>query len=262
VGHAGTNGQTIDVVDLAQRKVVQRIDLGHPVRPHKDVFGKDGMLYVTAELDKAIDVVDVKAAKVVGQIPTGAAESHIVGLSADGQRAYTANVGDGSVSVLDVPGRKLVKVIPLTKTVQRIEISKDGRWVFTSDWDQSRVAVIDTKTDALSRWVAVEGTPYVTQATPDGRWLIVSAKAKDGTGVLNVVDLKTWAVVRTIPLRSLASSFLVHDGLVYMSCGGNGAIEVLQPGASGPETWALLPAIQLEPGVDGMAWTDVAAATK
>ena len=257
VGKPGTDGQVIDVIDLKQAKLERAIDLGHPVRPHKPVLGPNGLLYVTAELDKAIDVVDVKSDTVVGQVPTGATQSHILGVSPDGSRGYTANVGEGSVSVLDMKARRLITVIPLTKRVQRISVSNDGRWVFTSDWDQSRVAVIDAKTNTLSRWIPVEGTPYVTQPTPDGKWLVVSATSKDDKGVLSVVDLKTMAVVKTIPVASLVSSFLVEDGRMYMSCAANGAIEVLDVRAETPEKWTLGTPIQLAPGVDGMGWTRV-----
>jgi len=257
VGKPGTDGQMIDVIDLAKTKVVKEIDLGHPVRPHKPVFGPDGLLYVTAELDQAIDVVDVDKGVVVGQVPTGQPQSHIMGLSADGNRGYTANVGAGSVSVLDIRERKLVKVIPLTKRVQRIAVSNDGQWVFTSDSDQPRVAAISTRTNALVQWIAVEGIPYVTQSTPDGRYLLVAA-AKDEKGVLNVVDLKTMKVVRTIATAAPVVSFLVHDGRVYGSCGANGAIEVLDVRAAEPGKWALETPIQLAPGVDAMAWTMVA----
>ena len=257
VGKPGTDGQMIDVIDLATAKVVREIDLGHPVRPHKPVFGPDGLLYVTAELDQAIDVVDVDKGVVVGQVPTGQPQSHILGLSADGRRGYTANVGAGSVSVLEMKERKLIKVIPLTKRVQRIAVSNDGQWVFTSDADQPRVAAIRTRTNALGQWIAVEGIPYVTQPTPDGRYLLVAA-AKDEKGVLNVVDLKTMKVVRTIPTAAPVVSFLVHEGHVYMSCAANGAVEVLDVRATEAEKWALETPIQLAPGVDAMAWTMVA----
>ena len=256
VGKPGTNGQMIDVIDLAQAKVVKEIDLGHPVRPHKPVFGPGGFLYVTAELDQAIDVVDVDKGVVVAQVPTGQPQSHILGLSADGRRGYTANVGEGSVSVLDMKEHKLIKVIPLTKRVQRIAISNDGQWVFTSDWDQPRVAAIDTRTNTLRQWILVEGIPYVTQPTPDGRFLLVGA-LKDDKGLLNVVDLKTMKVVRTIPTAAEVISFLVHDGRVYMSCAANGAVEVLDVRAASPEKWTLETPIQLAQGVDGMAWTMV-----
>jgi DNA-binding beta-propeller fold protein YncE len=256
VGKPGTNGQMIDVIDLARAKVVKEIDLGHPVRPHKPVFGPGGFLYVTAELDQAIDVVDVDKGVVVQQIPTGQPQSHILGLSADGRRGYTANVGEGSVSVLDMKEHKLIKMIPLTKRVQRIAVSNDGQWVFTSDSDQPRVAAISTRTNALGQWITVEGIPYVTQPTPDGRYLLVAA-AKDEKGVLNVVDLRTMKEVRTIATAAPVVSFLVHEGRVYMSCGANGAVEVLDVRAAEPEKWALETPIQLAPGVDGMAWTMV-----
>jgi len=262
VGKEGTNGQFIDVIDLHQAKVIKSIDLGHPVRPHKPLFGPDGLLYVSAELDNAIDIINPKTDKVIGQIPTGAPQSHVFSISPDGRHAYTANVGSGSMSVLDLKTRKLLKVIPLTKTVQRVAVSNDNRWVFTSDWDNPRVAVIDAQTNTLSRWIPTEGTPYVTQPTPDGRYLLVGAlkdhALKEGPGVLNIVDLHTWTVVRTIPTSAEVISFLVHDGRAYMSCAANGAVEVLDVRSAHPEQWTLGPTIHLSPGVDAMAWTDIA----
>jgi DNA-binding beta-propeller fold protein YncE len=257
VGKPGTNGQTIDVVDLAQAKVVKTIDLGHPVRPHKVLMGPDGLLYVTAELNHAIYIVDPAKGVVVGQIPTGAETSHILTVTPDWRLGYTANVLSGSVSVLDMKEHKLIKVIPLTKRVQRIVLSNDGRYAFSSDWDQPRVAVIDTKTNELKQWIPVEGVPYVTQPTPDGKWLVVAGTSADGKGVLNVVDLKTLTVVRNIPTNAQVVSFLVHDGHLYGSCITTGTVEVLDVRAANPKDWALGMSIQLAPGVDSMAWTNV-----
>jgi YVTN family beta-propeller protein len=262
VGKTGTNGQFIDVIDLHQAKVIRSIDLGHPVRPHKPLLGPDGLLYVSAELDNAIDVVNPTTGKVIAQIPTGAPQSHVFAISPDGLHAYTANVGSGSMSVLDLKTRKLITVIPLTKTVQRAAVSNDNRWAFTSDWDNPRVAVIDTQTNTLSRWIPTTGTPYVTQPTPDGRYLLVGAlqdhDAKEGPGVLNIVDLHTFTVIRTIPTNAEVISFLIHDGHAYMSCAANGAVEVLDIRNPNPATWTLGPTIQLAPGVDALAWTDAA----
>ncbi len=255
VGKPGTDGASIDVIDVAARKVAATIDFDRPLRPHKDLFGPGGLLYCTGELANAIEIVDVTSRKVVGQIPTGAKESHIMAFSPDRTRAYTANVGAGSVSVLDVPNRRLITVIPLTKTVQRIAVSNDGRWVFTSDYDQPRFAVIDSRTNALSRWVATGARPYVTQPTEDGRYLLVSEipDTEDRTkpGQLEVFDMATWKVVHTYPLpASGTGGFLLHGGLVYLSVPAAGVVEVLEP-----KTWAMQPPITLTPGVDGLAWT-------
>src|SRR5256886_14144325 len=76
VGRPGTDGTTIDVIDLEQRKLVHTIEMGKPLRPHEPRFGPDGLLYVTAELANAIDAVDVSARKVIAEILTGNPESH------------------------------------------------------------------------------------------------------------------------------------------------------------------------------------------
>ncbi len=48
VGKPGSDGAYMDVVDIAGRKVIGKIDFGHGVRPHLPVYDPvSGMLYVT-----------------------------------------------------------------------------------------------------------------------------------------------------------------------------------------------------------------------
>ena len=113
VGKPGTDGRLLRVIDLNTRKVVGTLDFGKGVRPHCAVFGpKNGLLYVTTELDNSVAVIDPQALKVVGTIPTGQAESHMLAITRDGRRGYTSNVGPGTVSVLDLEAKKLLAVIP------------------------------------------------------------------------------------------------------------------------------------------------------
>src|SRR5262249_8860576 len=174
VGKPGTDGHSIEVIDIAKHSIVNTVELGHPVRPHWVKFGADGMLYVSAELDKAVDVFDPKTMKLVGSVPTGTEESHMVALSKDGKRAYTSNVGPGSVSVLDLTSKKLVTVIPIAQPSQRISISTDDKYVFTSDQKTTRLAVIDTATNKISQWIDLPAVGYGTAPTLDGKWLIVA----------------------------------------------------------------------------------------
>ena len=120
--------------------------------PTCPIFGpKDGLLYVTTELDQTITIIDPKTLKIVGTIPTGQPQSHMLALSHDGRRGYTANVGPGTVSVLDIPARKTLKIIPISGNTQRISISNDDRWVFTADQTKPQLAVIDTATNTVDK---------------------------------------------------------------------------------------------------------------
>ena len=150
VGMPGTDGSELAVIDLSERRVIHTIAFGHGVRPHCAVFGpKDGLLYVTTELDESITIIDPQSLKIVGSVQTGQAESHMLAISSDGRKGYTANVGPGTVSVLDLVGRKTLKVIAVAEHVQRISITPDDHWVFTSDTEKPRLAVIDTATNKV-----------------------------------------------------------------------------------------------------------------
>src|SRR5260370_11929640 len=144
VGKPGTDGATIDIIDLQQRKLAATMDLGKPLRPHQPQFGPDGLLYVSAELANAVDIIDPASRKVIAEAPTGQPESHMFVLSKDGRRAYTSNVHSRTVSVVDIVNRKLITTIAVAKTVQRISISPDGAHVFTHDQDAPRIALIHT----------------------------------------------------------------------------------------------------------------------
>jgi DNA-binding beta-propeller fold protein YncE len=248
VGLPGTDGSAMDVIDLSERKMIKSIDFGHGVRPHCPMFGpKDGLLYVTTELDKSVTIIDPHSLKIVGNVPTGQAESHMLAISPDGSKGYTANVGPGTVSVLDLAGRKTRTVISVAGHVQRISLSPDGRWAFTSDTEKPRLAVIDTTTNKVDRWVALPGTGYGTAPTADGKWLLVAIPS---TNEVAVVDLPTMLVVRTIKVPPSPQEVLVRpDGrAAYVSCSASHQIAAIQV-----DDWSVK-VIEAGRGADGLAW--------
>ncbi len=252
VGRPGTDGSTIDVVDLQGRKLAATIDLGKPLRPHRAEFGPDGLLYVTTELANAVAVIDPSTSKVLAEIPTGAPQSHMLVLSSDGRRGFTANVSAGSVSVLDLAKRKLIMTIPVAKSVQRISISPDGHRIFTHDQDAPRIAVIDTATNKITNWIALPDVAYASAPTPDGRWLLA---VSPGANRLHVVDLQTLKVVRSLEVPEKSSEILIRPGgeIAYVSGTGAGKIAVLDL-----RSWKMQQPIDLTPGVDGLAWVPAA----
>jgi len=247
VGKPGTDGSSVEIVDLDKQAVVGSIDVG-AVRPHWVKFGPDGMLYVSAELDKAVDVLDSHQQKKVGSIPTGQPESHMVVMSRDGHRAYTANVDAGTVSVLDLEARKTIKVIPVAEVVQRISMSQDGKWVFTSDQKRPRLAVIDTTKNEISSWIDLPAAGYGTASTLDGKWLLVTLQSANQVAV---VDLSQMKVVRTIPVAADPVQILVRPDVAYVSCTKDGKVAVINL-----TNWKVEKLIETGPGADGLAWVE------
>jgi DNA-binding beta-propeller fold protein YncE len=253
VGKPGTDGGTIQVIDLTAGRAIDIINLPKPVRPHCAKFGPDGLLYVSAELANAVYAIDIHSRKVVAEIPTGRPESHMLVISPDGARAYTANVSTGTISVLDLRKHALVTVISVAKRVQRISLSPDGKWVFTHDQDAPRIAVIDTSTNSVSRWLDIPSYVYSSQPTPDGKYLV----ANSPDGKLFVLNLSSGAVEKTFDIpAALGAITVTSDGShAYVSCPQAGTIEVLNL-----RDGKLEEPIRLTKGVDGLVW--VWSATK
>lgn len=249
VGKQGTNGTTIEVIDLPTRKIVHTIDFGHEVRPHCAIYDRNsGMLYVTTELDKTISIIDPKTLKIVGSIPTGQEQSHMLALSRDGSRGYTANVGPGTVSVLDMKARKTLAIIPISRNTQRIAVSRDDSMVFTADQTKPQLAVIDTATNKVKTWVPLPAVGYGTASTLDGRWLLVALR---GSKQVAVVDLKTMQVARTIDTPGGPAEIVMNpDGKkAYVACNSTKQVAEIDLGQ-----WKVSRLIDAGEFADGLAW--------
>jgi len=249
VGKPGTDGSNMVAIDIASRKIVGNLDFGHGVRPHCAQFGpKNGLLYVSTELDNTISIIDPKKLKVIGSVPTGQPESHMFVISHDGSRGYTANVGPGTVSVLDLGARKTLKVIPIASHTQRISISMDDKMVFTSDQVKPRLAVIQTATGKVANWVELPGFGYGTAPTPDGKWLVVAVLSANKVAI---VDLQTLRVAHTIDVPKAPQEVLVRpDGkIAYVSCDSSAKVAAIRT-----SDWQVDSLIDAGKGADGLAW--------
>ena len=249
VGQPGSDGSNIAVIDLASRKLTGNVDFGKGVRPHCAVMGpKDGLLYVTTELDQSIAVIDPKTLKIVGKILTSQPESHMLAISHDGRRGYTANVGPGTVSVLDLEGRKPITVIPVAPKVQRIAISVDDRYVFTSDQNKAQLAVIDTAAKKLTNWIPMPAQGYGSATTPDGRWLVIALISANQVAA---IDLSAMKVAHIVDVPAAPQEVLVSpDGkIAYVSCDKSKKVAAIRT-----SDWTVDKLIETGPGTDGLAW--------
>lgn len=249
VGMPGTDGSNMVVIDLASRKVVGNVDFGKGVRPHCPLFGpKNGLLYVSTELEKAIAIIDPSTLKIIGSVPTGQEQSHMFTITHDGHRAYTANVGPGTVSVLDLDARKVLDIIPVSGQVQRISLSVDDKLVFTSDVTKAQLAVIDTSTNKIKTWIPMPGLGYGSAPTQDGKWLVIALPLVNKVAA---IDLKSMQVAHTIDVPTKPQEVLIApDGkTAYVSCDQSAKVAVINIA-----DWTVKGMIDAGKGVDGLAW--------
>jgi YVTN family beta-propeller protein len=249
VGKPGSDGRHLIAVDIPSGRITGTLDFGHGVRPHCPMFGpKDGLLYVTTELDNSVTVIDPKTLKIVGMVPTGQAESHMLAITRDGKHGYTANVGPGTVSVLDLAAHKTIAVIPIANHTQRISLSVDDSMVFTSDTEQPRLAVIDTAANKVAHWVTLPAPGYGSAPTPDGKWLVIAVSSANKVAV---IDLEKLAVAKTIDVPAAPQEVLIRpDGKVaYVSCDQTGKIAAIRT-----SDWTVEKLIAAGKAADGLAW--------
>ncbi|HEX9187642.1 MAG TPA: cytochrome D1 domain-containing protein [Vicinamibacteria bacterium] len=248
VGRPGSDGRTMDVIDIASRTRVATVDFGAPQRPHQALFGPDGRLYLTAEATNAILVIDPRSNAVMDTLPTSQPESHMLALSRDGKTAYTSNVGAGTVSVIDVAARAVSAIVVVATRAQRLALSADGRFLFTADQDAPRLAVIDTRTNAVVRSVPLPGVAYGTAPTPDGRTLVM---ALPGVRKVGFLDLSSMEVVKTVDVPKAPQEVLVRpDGRVaYVSCDASGQVAEIDL-----DLMKVARLIAAGPMADGLAW--------
>jgi hypothetical protein len=251
VGKPGTDGQIIRIMDLEKRSILGTIDFGKGIRPHCPLFGpKDGLLYVSTELEQSISVIDPKTFKILGKIPTGKNESHMFVISHDGHHAYTANVRSGTISVLDLDKRVLDRVVSIAPVIQRIAISKNDRFLITADQTALRLAVVDTENFNVVKSIPLPGLAYGTAFTPDGKYLVVAIPGAQKAGL---VDLATMRLIKTLNLPKSPQEVLVRpDGKVaYISCDSSAVVAAIDL-----ENFTLTKLINVGHGDDGLAWAN------
>ena len=251
VGKPGTDGRTLTVIDVGDRRATKTIDFGRPVRPHCAVFGpKNGLLYITTELTDSVDVIDPHTLKIIDSIPTGQKESHMLAITRDGKRGYTANVGPGTVSAIDLGAKRVIAVIPISGETQRISLSVDDRLAFTADQTKPQLAVIDTATNAVKAWVPLPVPGYGTAATLDGRWLLV---ALPGAGKVGVVDLHSLKLARTVDVPKSPQEVLVRpdNQVAYVSCHESRKVAAIDL-----NEWQVAKIIEAGGLADGLAWAN------
>src|SRR6185503_3898550 len=142
-------GNTITVLDLAERKVKTTYDYGTNKGQHGSQASRDGkFVWVTSETPQSLLEIDAASGKIVNQWPTKQERSHLMVVTPDEKKFYVTNTVSGSVTVIDRSTGN-AKVIPIGKGAEAITISPDGGEVWVGMPVDNKIVVISTAKDAI-----------------------------------------------------------------------------------------------------------------
>jgi len=222
-----TPGNTITVLDLAERKVKATYDYGSNKGQHGSVISRDGKLvWVTSETPQSLLEIDTATGKIVNQWMTKQERSHLVVVTPDEKKFYVSNTVSGSVSVVE-RATGAVKVIPIGKGAEAITISPDGHEVWVGMPVDNKIAVISTAKDEVAETIDSGGKqPQRIRFTPDGKEVWVSHVAAD---TLTVIDAKGRKVVANVSVgkRPQGIVFSPDGRRGYFALSGSNQIAVI-----------------------------------
>jgi DNA-binding beta-propeller fold protein YncE len=184
-------------------------------------FSPEGRyFYLPNQLDKLVTVVDLNTFTVVdeipGTIPGPQLGGSMITVSPSGKWVFLENSpshnwsgvdirGENSEIIIDAQARKVVKILPFDEPPGVDEFSPDGRYATVTL--RSKVAVIDTNTLEVVATPAVKG-PGRPAYSPDSSFVYVPSS---GDKAIQVIDLNTFSVTKTIALRDAVSVIIPFD---------------------------------------------------
>jgi YVTN family beta-propeller protein len=194
-------GNTLTIIDLAQRRPAGEISLGQYHRPHGIRLARSGRLYVTCDFPPALAVIDSRRQRLLHAIPVSGKLPHMVAVTADERQAWTADSGSGTVSVVDLRNRRQRASVAVGGVPMGIALSPDEKTLFVGTRTDNAVVVVDAVTNTVRRKIGVAGQPSRVIVSPDGRWVYVSLIE---SGEVAIIDASTLLEVRRARVGSHA----------------------------------------------------------
>jgi YVTN family beta-propeller protein len=207
---SGDGGNTVSVVDIANRRRVGVIGLDRFRRPHGISLDRlTGRLLVTTELPDRLLMLDPAARRIVRDYDPHGRTPHMVTLGPGGSFAYVSNSNSAQVAAIELQ-TGAATVIPTGESPQGSALAPDGRRLYVTNRDSSSITIIDTMSRRKVGSIDTGPAPNRIAVTPDGGLLVYSLGKG---GAVGFADPGTSTVVGKVPLEgSIVSLSLAPDG--------------------------------------------------
>jgi YVTN family beta-propeller protein len=187
----GEGGNSIVIIDVAQRKLAGRIDLGDNRRPHgMDLDPRTGRLVVTVENPSGLLLVDPAARKVIRRYDTKGEKPHMVLLDRKAEYAWVSNSNSGTVAAIHLETGRVDALLKLGENTQGGVITKDGKKIYLCVMGANKIVEIDTAKRAVTGEIATGKGPARLALTPDEKTLVYNIQLEPGFGFADVATRK------------------------------------------------------------------------
>jgi YVTN family beta-propeller protein len=196
-----------EVIDLAQRKILERIETGG--RPHNTLCSADGKRMYLAPMGapKKVTIIDVATHKPIGEIPFTSVVRPIA-LTKDEKRLFAEVDGLVGIEMADIAARKMVQRVPAElsddnkKKASRshgLGVRPDQKEIWECDVEHFEVHIYDITGERPKQiaTVPIGSQVYWLTFSPDGKTCYVAAR---GNGEVAAVDTESKKIVARIPV--------------------------------------------------------------
>ncbi|KLU60230.1 virginiamycin B lyase [Peptococcaceae bacterium CEB3] len=201
VTNDGQGTQSLQVVDLASRQVIQTIPYHSPQALYLGIaFSPDGKtLYASGGGRNVIHVYSFANGTLTERSAITGVRGYPAGLSvsADGKTLYVANNTSDSVSSIDLTTGKVSKTTPVGHNPYTAFLSQDGTALYVSNWGESSVTVLNPKDLSVEKTIRVGLHPNAIAQNPVTGMIYVSDSDSDQ---ISVIAPKSNQVIHTVSL--------------------------------------------------------------
>lgn len=151
-------GATVDVIDPATNKIVQRIEGISDA--HGATFSPDGSrAYITSESENALYEVDTKAGKVLRKLEMSKGTANVPTITKDGSRIFVCINGvrdpygnmqsqrGGFLDIVDTKSFQKIRSLPQKGGMHDCYTTHDGKYIIASSLGAKFLEVIDVQTE-------------------------------------------------------------------------------------------------------------------
>src|SRR5690242_16103435 len=255
--YGGGRFHEIDVIDIGQKKLVQKIDTRPFYGPHGLDF-QNGKLWFTVEGTKTIARYDPATNRIDWCMGSGQDRTHMIYVTDNGKNIFTTNVASGTVSIFTSNDAQQGSstftnweqtVIPTFKGTEGFDVSPDGTEIWAVSSDNGKIYVIDPVQKKIITTIdaKVLGANRL-KFTPDGSKIFVSSLR---SGAIAIYDAKSRSEIKQLEVGHGAAGILMDPtgSRAFVACTPDNYVVIVDL-----KTLQLTGHLKVGGGPDGLAW--------